>query len=86
MVNWLRQILALSVIFSYEWRKWCIFAVTDHFLISEIGAGATEMPKVSNIQMWNMKVNFNMKNCHEEHGLLNCNAVQFRERAQHFGG
>jgi hypothetical protein len=71
----LRQILAASVIFSYEWRKWCIFAIIYHFLISEIGAGATEMPKVSNIQMWNVKVNFDKKNCHEEHGLLNCNAV-----------
>jgi hypothetical protein len=54
----------------------CVFL---HFLISEIGAGATEMTKVSNIQMWNMKVNFDMKNIHEGHGLLNCNAVQFRE-------
>jgi hypothetical protein len=50
-VNWLRQILALSVIFSYDWRNWNVFTVIDHFLISEIGAGVTEMPKVSNIQM-----------------------------------
>jgi hypothetical protein len=47
MVNWLRWILVLSVVFSYEWIKWCIFAVTDHFLISEIGAGATGIAKVS---------------------------------------